>query len=140
MAWSAITINDGQGTPVAHTFTWQQRDSDGWDWFEETSPAPANVVVARRLAVRMKRGSVTGPLESVAKADIRMYSPTGETLAPNSSGITPAPRPAYTRAWRLEASIPERVSGAEATDDEVLFANLLDNAQIKSFLITRRYP
>lgn len=134
MAFSAITVNDGAATPVATTFTPLMIDGNGVQWFEQTTPAPANKLVARRLSISLKRAAPNGQLTGRATVIVRLYQPTGETLAPNSSGITPPPTKAYEQVAMGEFLLPERGTGQERKDTRVLLQNLLGNAQVVSVI------
>lgn len=134
MAFSAITVNDGAATPVATTFTPLMVDGNGVQWFEQTTPAPANKLVARRLSISLKRAAPNGQLTGRATAIVRLYQPTGETLSPNSSGITPPPTKAYEQVAAGEFLLPERGTTQERKDLRVLTQNLLGNAQVISVI------
>lgn len=134
-----IVINDGAGSPVAHTFTPLGKDEKGVLWLEQTTPTPANPSVAKRIGISQKRGfTPTGQggqqLNQVTKVTLALYVPTGETLAPNSSGITPPPTIAYQEVARQEFTLPERGLKQERKDTRVLYANLLANALVVSMI------
>lgn len=134
MAFAAITVNDGKATPVAHTFTPLMIDQNGVQWYQETSPAPANVRAARRLAISLKRADPSKTLDGRARVRITVYHPVMETLAPNSSGITPPPTVAYEDSESHEYVLAERGIEADHKDIRVLGSNLLLNAQVATVI------
>lgn len=134
MAFSAITVNDGAATPVATTFTPLMMDGNGVQWFEQTNPAPANKLVARRLSISLKRAAPNSQLTGRATVIARLYQPTGETLAPNSSGITPPPTKAYEQVAMGEFLLPERGTNQERKDLRVLLMGILGSAQVISVI------
>lgn len=130
MAFSSITVNDGAATPVATTFTPLMIDSNSVAWFEQTTPTPANKLIARRLSVSLKRAANGRQLDGRATVILRLYQPTGETLSPNSSGITPPPTKAYENVLTVEMLLPERGTVQERDDLRSLSMNLLNNTQM----------
>lgn len=142
MAFSNITVNDGASTPVATTFTPTIMTPNGVQWFEQTSPAPANGQVARKLSIGISRGisPSSTELNTKARAQVKLYQPTGETLAPNSSGITPPPREAYRNVATLEFELPERGTVRERDDLRSLSMNLLNHPQVISVIENLRVP
>lgn len=124
-----VVIDDGAGTPVAHTFTPIGKDDKGVMWFEQTTPAPTSPIGAKRIGYKQtrvldQRQQQTG----VSKVVYTLAVPTLETLANNSAGITPPPTVAYVERARLEFDLAERSSKQERKDTRVLLANFVAHA------------
>lgn len=132
-AATTIVINDGAGTPVAHTFTPLGKDEKGVLWFEQTSPVPTNPMAAKRIGYRQSRVSdPKGQLTGKSKVIITLCNPTMETLGVNDGGITPPPTMAYVEDCRIEFNLAERSTKQERKDERVLVWNLMANALIVS--------
>jgi hypothetical protein len=126
---SAITINDGAATPVAHTFTPIGKDEKGVMWFEQTTPAPTSPLGAKRIGYRQARVlDSRKQLTGSSKAVYTLHVPTLETLANNSAGIVPPPTVAYVEVARVEFDLAERSTQQERKDTRVLAMNLLAHA------------
>lgn len=122
-----VVINDGAASPVAHTFSPIGKDSKGVHWFEQTTPTPANALVAKRIGYRQTRPirDARGQLTTAGKAIYTIAIPTAQTLGTNDAGILPPPSLAYQTAVRIEFDLPERSAGQERKDLRVLALNLL---------------
>jgi len=128
-----IVINDGAGTPVAHTFTPIGKDEKGVMWFEQTTPTPTNPLGAKRIGYRQTRiMDPRGQLTGRSKVIVTLCVPTLETLGTNDNGITPPPTLAYVEDLRVEFTLAERSAKQERKDTRVLGLNLLSNAQVVS--------
>lgn len=135
-----LTAADGATTPVTHTFVPLGPDSNGIQWFEQTSPAPANAAAAKRISISIKRAKVGQSLTGVAKIVAQIWCPVMETVGTSDSGITPPPTVAYTLFARIEYFMPERSTEQERQDLRVIAANLIANNQIIRDLIARLQP
>lgn len=126
---AAITINDGAATPVAHTFSPLGKDADGVFWWEQTTPAPANKLGAKRIGYKQTRElAAKSQLTASSKCSYTLWVPTLETLGNNSAGITPPATVAYREVARVEFTLAERSVTQERKDTRVLAANLLAHA------------
>lgn len=124
-----IVINDGASTPVAHTFSPIGKDEKGVFWFEQTSPAPASVLGAKRIGYKQARVyNSQKQLTGTTKCVYTLMIPTLETISNSSAGILPPPTLAYTEKGRVEFELAERSSAQERKDTRVLFMNLLGHA------------
>ena len=128
-AASAITINDGAASPVAHTFTPIGKDDKGVLWFEQTTPTPTSPIGAKRIGYRQSRNA-GGQSNGSSKLVISMAVPALETLGNNSNGFLSAPTVAYKVVMRMEVDMPERSLNQERKDTRVLFQNLLGQSVI----------
>lgn len=127
---SAITINDGATTPVAHTFSPIGRDpKTGVFWFEQTAPS-VPVLQAKRIGYKQERvlGDKTRQQTGASKVSYTLHVPTLESLGTNDAGITPPPTLAYREMARVEFELAERSTAQERKDTRVLALNLLSNA------------
>jgi hypothetical protein len=126
-----IVINDGAATPVAHTFTPVGKDEKGVLWFEQTTPAPATPLEAKRIGYKQIRGTSSAQrVNGVSKVVYSLALPKLETLGNNSAGIVPPPTLAYRTVARLEFDLPERSAAQERKDTRVLLTNLMANALV----------
>lgn len=126
---SAVVINDGAATPVAHTFSPIGKDSKGVFWFEQTTPAPANPLGAKRIGYSQTRVlDAAKQLTGISRVTYTLHVPTLETVANNSAGIVPPPTLAYAEKSRYTADLAERSTQQERKDTRVLFANFLAHA------------
>lgn len=126
-----VVINDGAGTPVAHTFTPLGKDENGVYWFEQTTPAPANPLGAKRLGYKQNRVTdAKKQLTGESRVVITIALPTLEVLGNSSTGITPPPTLSYQEKARFEFVLAERSTTQERKDTRVLMWNWLNHAMI----------
>jgi hypothetical protein len=108
-----IVINDGQATPVAHTFVpcGARQIADGKvvaEWAEK---------VGSRVAWHRIQETHSQPNgNGVEKMRFVLTRPVLETLGGTVSGYVPADRVAYLPAATIEVWLPERASEAELAD------------------------
>lgn len=138
-AFAALTINDGQATPVAHTFSPARIDEKGVASFYDRSGGIA--IGFTRLTVRLtepvspKAGTASNAMARVYRATITADVPVLEsTSAATGSGIAPAPTVAYVHSSRMTLDCPERGTLANRNDLIAYSANALGNATIKSVI------
>lgn len=134
-ALAPVTANDGETSPVSHTFAPLGPDKDGVQWFEQTTPAPANALAAKRVSVQIKRAAPGKQQNGVARITYRMWYPTMETLATSDSGITPPPTIAYQQYAEVRYVIPERSTEQERKNIRMLLINFGSHAIITDLLI-----
>lgn len=127
---AAVLCDDGETPLVQHTFTPLGPDADGVQWFEETVPAPANSLAAKRFSVSIKRPAPGKSLDGVARVTIRLWLPVMETLATSDTGITPAPTVAYRLYAELRYVVPERSTVQERKNMVALVKNFTSAASI----------
>lgn len=123
-----IVINDGATTPVSHTFTPLGKDEKGVLWFEQTTPAPASPLGAKRIGYKQERvmdqrKQATGESRVIWTVSV----PTLEVIGVASNGINPPPTLAYVEKVRVEFTLPERSLAQERKDARALTYNLLAN-------------
>lgn len=122
-ALAAVTAIDGETTPVNHSFTPLGPDKDGIQWFEQTTPAPANALAAKRVSVSIKRAVPGKQQNGVARLILRLWYPVMETLSTSDSGIIPPPTVAYQLYAEVRYVIPERSTEQERKNLRVLLIN-----------------
>lgn len=139
-ALAALTINDGQATPVAHTFSPVRIDEKGVASFYDRSGGiaigfPRFTCSLREPIQPVRAGSASDARKRNYKAVLTIDVPTLEsTSAATGTGIAPAPTVAYVHSSRQEFLLPERGSAAERNNVIAYAANALGNATVKSVL------
>lgn len=111
-AVGSITLNDGQATPVAHTFIPLGPTRDGVWWFEDQSAASA--LGYAKLAVQLVRPGPPSPRsvsnqDRVSRLKWAFHLPGLETLGTADNGLTPPPSVAYIGRSQGEFILPERM-------------------------------
>lgn len=108
-AIAAITLANGESSPVNHTFNPLGQDvKTGITWYEDQSPrvsATASIGFPR-IGIRTKREVevVAGQSakNTIARIEFTLALPQLETLGSSSSGFTPAPTVAYVDRFKGE--------------------------------------
>lgn len=124
-AIAAIVINDGQATPVAHTFNPVQSTPDQL-YREALSALP--LIGQGRVSIAEKFNQSA---DGISKVRTKLELPALETItAQNSQGYTAAPRVAFTHTVVTDYFLPNRGTAAQRKDLRVLNINLQGNAQV----------
>lgn len=125
-AIAALTLADGQSTPVNHTF----------------NPVNIDATGVARWADRIGGIAIGYPVVSVSlrsptkdsrayKLVIKVISPTLEVTSPSTAtGIQPAPTKAYDCIFSGEMVLPERSTLAQRKDLLAFVKNMLANGVI----------
>lgn len=125
-AFASMTLNDGQATPVAHTFGTVNKDSSGVaKW--------ADRVGGIALGYPVITMSVREPVKDSRnyKVMLKVAVPTLEVTSPSTaSGIQPAPTLAYDHLCTISMIMPERGSLAERKNLIAFVKNLLAHANV----------
>lgn len=119
MALADITLNDGQGTPVAHTFAYVSAINNRVIRSELAAPAetPRTLTMAHSES---KKGGVTVK-SHLLRFDVTLL---------DTDGITP-----YTANIRVMADVPSRIlSDALADDFAAYVRNYLSSANARAWL------
>lgn len=135
-ALAALTVNDGQATPVAHTFSPVRLDEKGVASFYDRSGGIAigfpRLTFSLREPVFTAKPGADSNGKRVYKAVLTIDVPTLEsTSAATGTGIAPAPTVAYDTAARIEMFLPERCTLANRNDLLAYIGNALSNATLK---------
>lgn len=120
-AIAAFTLNDGQATPAAHTFTPTGPDKNGVLYFMDVSGGIP--IGFPTVSIDLKSPKSAGPGQQsqanrVYRATVKVVVPVLEsgTSASTISGIPPAYTKAYDVVFKTEAILPERSSLAARKD------------------------
>lgn len=132
-----ITVNDGETTPVAHTFN-PAEDGD-LDIFEDKSSGIAIgfplITVRFRRPVGPGNGSVSDAKNRVYRVQLNFSWPVLEvTSASTGTGIQPAPTVAYVLRSNQEWILPERSTLQNRKNLRAIVYNSLNHADVKKVL------
>lgn len=126
-AIAAITIADGQATPVNHTFN---PVSTTPATYRENGSATVPVIGQSNLVVDT---SLNASQTGISKTKVVLVIPVLETASGSTvGGYTPAPTVAYYLTAKLEFLMPSRSTAAQRKDLRVLLRNLLVDNQLVS--------
>ena len=117
-----IVINDGQATPVAHTFEPTRVSPNLVSYHDKVSGVFAgypSISLGNRVPNKQNANY---------KASARIRLPVLETAAPATSGFTPGPTVAYALSGNVDCVIPDRATDAEKADLEAYLQNLISQA------------
>lgn len=122
-----IVINDGQGTPVAHTFAPAKTQAD-WALLEDR--VAGMYIGYNKLTFSLSRP--TGESRQASrnlKLSIKIETPKLEVVSNSTvSGIAPAPTISYRPVVELVATFPERCSLQDRKDLQAYIKNALANS------------
>lgn len=119
-----IAIQDGQATPVTHTFSPVQSDPSAT--YREAQSGLA--LIGQGLVSIEQLSKVSADLQKVR---LTLSLPALETVtAQNSAGYTAAPKVAYTNRIVIDCFLPTRGTAAQRKDLRVLASNLLKDNQV----------
>lgn len=135
-AQSNLTINDGQSSPVAHTF---YVNGAGWDasldgilakWVDRSQAAPVGYW---KVSLSFKS---PGKGRKNYQVQVKSETPVLENVTNSTvSGIAPAPTISYMPLSTTTFSIPERASVDSRKDQLAIHRNLLANAVVTSAVV-----
>lgn len=131
-AFASIAINDGQTTPVAHTFSPVKIDASGVATLADRSGGIAIGFPIITLSVR-------APSKTSRNYKVigKVLVPTLEVTSPSTAtGIQPQPTKAYDLMGYFEFVLPERSTVAERKDLLAYVKNLLANTNVVSAVET----
>lgn len=126
-AVSNIVLNDGQGTPVAHTFAPARTMSD-MAQFEDR--AGGIYIGYNKLTINLDRPTgASGSATRNLKLKVKIETPKLETVSNNTvSGIAPAPTISYRPVAELVVTLPERCSLQDRKDLRAYLINFLNSS------------
>ncbi len=120
-----IVINDGQATPVAHTFTPITSSPDAV-YHESGSSIPT--IGENLITISKKIGQSADGLDKIT---MTLKLPVLETPSGGTpSGYTAPPAVAYFLQTQASFFLPKRSTPAQRKDLRVLLSNLLANTQV----------
>lgn len=123
-ALAPITINDGQTTPVSHSFVPVIVDAAGVAMYEDR-------ILGISIGFPKITASVRRPVKGSANYRVvqKITVPVMEVTAPSTStGIQPAPTKAYDMRANVEFILPERCTLQDRKDLLAYVKNLLAHA------------
>lgn len=122
-----IVINDGQGTPVAHTFAPAKTQAD-MALLEDRSSGIYIGYNKLTFALNRPVGASKEATRNL-KLSIKIETPKLETVSNNSfSGIAPAPTISYRPVVELMVTFPERCSLQDRKDLQAYVKNAMANS------------
>lgn len=125
-AIASMSINDGQATPVAHTFAPVNVNQDGVAFWAD-----------RASGIALGYGKISMSLREPT-AQSRMYKLTAKIVTPvlevtspsTSTGIQPAPTKAYDLTCNVDILLPERSSLTERKNLIAYVRGMLAHANV----------
>jgi len=140
-AASPVVLNDGQATPVAHTFT-PKRIGDGNtnnSMMAEYEDRSGGVVVGfPKISIMMRYPDKN---LRTTKVSIKVSRPVLETVSNSTvSGIAPAPTLSYVPMFSGEFVLPERSGINDRKDILAYVRNLLAHAVVTSAIQDLEMP
>lgn len=130
-AIAPIVINDGQATPVAHTYNPIQTGELAT--YKRNGDTSVPVVGFESILLSLKEAN--GSSEAVNRAKFTLRIPVLETPSGGaSSGYVAPPKVAYFLMAQLEFILPNRSTAAQRKDLRVLCANALANSQVVALI------
>jgi hypothetical protein len=138
-AFAALTVSDGQATPVNHTFSPSGLSNDASNLAKYADRSGGVAIGFPRVALSLREPMAAKPGQASATArvyrvGVTVKVPKLETLGTNDQGITPPPTLAYTAMFSGEFVIPERASLQDRKDILAYVKNLLANAVTTSLV------
>jgi hypothetical protein len=123
-AQANITINDGQATPVAHTFSARGADMKMALW---TDVSGGIGIGMGKISLSYAQGAKSA---DAFKTEMRITIPTLETISGSDGGYTPSPKVAYNSFAKVEIVCPNRSTLQERKNILAYVKNALANAVI----------
>lgn len=134
-AFATMTIDDGQSTPVTHSFVAIDHGNGNFIWRESGTTSVLGAAVMTLTKLKVKGNS------TLEKYRVKTIIPALETATgQNSDGYTAQPRIAYTLNSIQDFVVPLRASEAQRKDLIAYSMNVLDQGQIASALHSSIMP
>jgi len=128
-AIATITMNDGQTTPVSHSFTPSSVAGDLATWLDRAG----GIAVGYPKITLSVRSPLARSTNRVYKVTVKIWSPTLEVTSPSTgSGIQPAPMKAYDCVFEGIFTLPERTTKLNRQDIYAYIKNLLALTPVKT--------
>lgn len=127
-AFVAITLADGQATPVNRTFTPVKIDVNGVAKYADKSAGIPVGFPLVTLSIR-EPNKQSKVYRVVGKVDLPVLE---QTSASTATGIQPAPTVAYRLLGNFDFSLPERSTLADRKNIVALVKNLAANVIVSS--------
>lgn len=125
-AIAALTLADGAATPVNHTFSPVNIDSNGIaKWADRSTGIPIGFPALTFMLKNPSKGSKS------YKVSAKVVLPVLEVTSPSTmTGIQPAPTLAYNLLATIEFVLPERSTLQQRKDLLAYVKNALANASV----------
>lgn len=133
-AQADLVLNDGQGTPVAHTFSARGADMKLALW----SDVSGGIGIGMGQ-VTLSNVQQTGT-SSAYKVEGRITIPVMEVVSGSDGGYTPVPKVAFNLFAKVEFVIPNRASLQNRKDILAYAKNFLANAVVTSTVVDFNPP
>lgn len=132
---AALTLNDGQATPVAKTFSPTVASLNESRWIDKTT---GRLVGIPTIVLKSQLPGKTSPHFKVT-AEVAL--PVMETVSnANAQGYVAPPQEAYRVKFLLTAIMPARSGVQERKDGAAFMRNLMNNAQFLSLISDFEQP
>lgn len=131
---STLVVNDGQATPVSHTFTPVNVGAALVEWHDKSADS-----VLGRPSVTLGDRKPTAQ-NGNRKVTLRIKVPVLETVSPAATGYTPGPTLAYTLSANMDIILPSRASQAEIDDLYAYMKNVLSLATMDAVVTADDFP
>lgn len=129
-----LTLNDGQATPVAHTFSARGADMKLALWTD----------VSGGIGIGMGKVTLsnvtTAGVSAAYKVEARVTIPVMETISGDAGGYTPVPKVAFNLFGKVEFVVPSRASLQNRKDILAYVKNLLANAVMSDTVVDFNPP
>lgn len=136
-AIAPIAIQDGQGTPVTHTYNPVQTADPATYLRNGDTSVP--VVGFEQIMLSLKNGANTS--EAITRAKVTLRIPVLETPSGGApSGYVAPPKVAYYLQANIDFLLPNRSTAAQRKDLRVLLADLLGETQIATMVEAMERP
>lgn len=133
-AQANLSLNDGQTTPVAHTFSARGADMKLARW-TDTSAGIGIGMGDITLSCDQARGT-----NASYKVEARITIPVMEVVSGSDGGYTPVPKVAFNLFAKMEIVVPNRASLQNRKDILAYAKNLLANAVMTSAVVDFEPP
>lgn len=131
-AFASLTLNDGQTTPVAHTFAPNVLNGELATYADRSGGISLGYPVISIMATEPSKGS------RISKVRAKIVLPVLETATGTTSGgFAPVPTKAFDLTADITFFIPERSSLQNRKDILAYAKNLLGNAIATSLVETQ---
>jgi hypothetical protein len=138
-AFANLAFNDGQATPVSHTFS-KRKVGDGDDvnttvaMWEDRSSGIA--VGFNKISQFMRFPGTTKGAPRSTKVSVKIQTPVLENVSNSTvTGIAPAPTVAYANLGTIEVVLPERSSSASRADHYAYIKGFVLSDEFKNAVI-----
>jgi len=132
-SFSAITINNGDETPVPLSFVPTNRGSDGTAHFAERSSGVPVGYPTVSLNLAQPRPTNDGRT-TVYRIKYKVRYPVLATLGTSDAGITPPPTKAYELMSEGTMVIPAACVKADRSNLHAITANLLNSSVVETMI------